>query len=846
MVNPPGATAGIPARLRLRLRLLLLGVISGAILTVAASLYRLVAAPPPEPTPAMRSGQVIVFIALVLSANRSPLRIHFRTNRMPHVWDEVALVMGLAFLPAPDLLVATWVGCVLAHVSAGRGVAKSLYNAGVATLGTLAAVVIVGRLGAYPPLGASARVIVLLVAASLGYSLINDLAISAVVSGTQRASLWPVLREDFWVNQGLCLTSGLAGIGFLMITGDHLETLLALPIVVLGLHGAQAAALRVAQEREAWERLDLATRELNQLNHAAVLDTAVTRAIDLFRCDGVELLLERAGPGIIKLTSVGAMGDLQPPDVNGRGDSERPAGPERPGSVVSRVLAGSGVRVGELRLYYARPVVLSERESWALSTFSHAVTAALLNASLYEELQEHANRKSHEAAHDALTGLANRTVLTGRGGELLDAAVRQHNRVALFLVDLDHFKQVNDSYGHDVGDALLRETSRRLVAGVRPSDLVVRLGGDEFALVLPDLAADADLAAANASVCAALAGSVTVAGIDIDLAASIGVACAPMDGVTVPELLRCADAAMYRAKTAARSVDGHRSTGQQAERPAQWRGGPGRRRLVSELHPSLHRGELELQFQPKVDLRTGAAYGAEALARWRTPTGKLLDASDFMPVVEASDVVGGFARQVLDLALAAAAQWSVDRGTATVAVNLSARDLLDRSLPGDVAAALDRHAVDPTRLILEITETMMLSQLDVVYQVLTELRRLGAQLSVDDFGTGFSSLTFLSHVDVDELKIDQSFVARMLGNPVDATIVATLLDLGRRLGLRVVAEGVENGPQRDHLLAMGCESAQGYFLGPPMSASDLARVLSLRYAETPQPVRSQFIPMGRG
>ncbi len=764
-----------------------------------------------------------------------PLRLQFRADRVAHVWDEVPLVLGLGLLAGPDLLLVTWLGSGLAHATARRGTAKSLYNAGVATLGTLVVVVAFGRLGNPPPLDMSGTAILLLIAAALGYSLISNVAISAVVSELRWLAFRREVWTGFWVSQGLSFTSGLAGISFLLITGDHYVTLVALPFIVGGLHGAQSGALRVVQEREAWERLDAATRELNQLNHAAVLSVALARATELFRCDGVEVLLERGGPGRLNLSSTGAVG---PP--------ARPLGPERPGSLVNRALAGSGIRVGELRLFYATPVVLSERESWALSTFSHALTAALLNAELYEKLERHAERKAHEAAHDALTGLANRTVLTERGAELVDAAVRGSRWAALFLVDLDHFKDVNDSLGHDVGDQLLREIGRRLVSGVRPSDLVVRLGGDEFAVLAPDLAGEPDVAAANASILSALAGPAVISGIEIEMAASVGVALAPADGVTVADLLRRADAAMYRAKAlrATRSSPSFGVAKQGSSRAGGWRGGR-QAKSLSELHPSLHRGQLEVLFQPKMDLRSGAAQGAEALARWRTPGGKLLDASSFIPVIEASNLVSGLARQVLELALAAAAGWSADHPAVTVAVNLSARDLLDRSLPADVAALLERYAVAPCRLTLEITETVMMRQLDVVDEVLQQLGRVGVQLSVDDFGTGFSCLTFLSHVAAHELKIDQSFVARMLSSPVDATIVETLLGLGNRLGLRVVAEGVENRQQRDHLVSMGCESAQGFFLGPPMSAARLERLLARANAGLPRP-RVPIIPKGRG
>jgi diguanylate cyclase (GGDEF)-like protein len=771
-----------------------------------------------------RAIELTAGIAIIVGANRLPLHLQFRGNRMAHVWGEVALVLGLAYAHLATLLMATLIGGLIAHLSAGRGLVKTLYNASTATVATLLAGGLVALLGYTPPLHNQAPPVVPLLVASVCFSLFNDLAISAAVAAAQRVPVWGVLRDGFFVHQIMCLASGAVGVVFVLITGAHFATLLTLPFVALGLYTAQAAGLRMVQEREAWERLDAATRELNQLNHSAVIETAVTRAAQLFRSDAVELLLDR-GRGLTQVAVVGSESVCR----------------DRADSVVSRPLSATGVQVGELRLCYRSPVLLSERESWALSTFSHAVTAALLNSQLYEELHHHAEQKTHEASHDALTGLANRAVLSSRGEDMLEATIRQDRYAALFLVDLDHFKQVNDTLGHDVGDELLRAVAQRLVGGVRRSDLVVRLGGDEFALLLPDLGSDADVTAASTSVRSALAGPVTVDGFVVPLEASMGVACAPTDGTTVRDLLRCADAAMYRAKGAPRSLRRYPTPGRSPLAERQPRGS-GRPTVVSELHPALHHGELVVHFQPKVDLRTGATLGAEALARWRTPDDTLLRAADFVPVIEASCMVGGFARQVLDLALAAAATWGGTCSDASVAVNLSARDLLDRTLPGDVATALARYPVAPNRLILEITETVMMRQLDVVDDVLADLRGIGVQLSVDDFGTGFSSLTFLSHVDVDEVKIDQSFVSRMLTNPVDATLVDTLLGLGRRLGLRVVAEGVENSRQRDHLLAMGCESAQGYFLGPPMPSIELERTLLLPGSQPPRPRRAHAQP----
>ncbi len=812
MTAEAAARVGVEVRMPNALRVLVAVVVGAATVAVVESLRQAVGRLPDHAWP------LLVLLTLAVAAHLLPLRVRFATHQVLHLWDEITLVLGLGLIPLPWLVMVTWLGGLAALAASRNGVVKSLYNASSATLGTLVAGAVFYSLdGRY---GAAAPQVIPLVAASIVFSLFDDVVVSAAVAGSRRLRLVAVLRDGFFVHHVMCLTNGAVALGFLFVAQAQPAALLSVPLILVALHWVQATGLRVSKERDAWQQLDKATRALNQLNRRSVVETAIISGCELFRSDAVEVLLEQDGAQRLVSGTISGVSPYASDNV-------------RPRRVVTRPLEASDVRIGELRLCFAGAVRLSERESWALSTFSHGLTAALLNAQLYEEMQEHAALKAHEAEHDPLTGLANRTVLTERGEQMVADATKAHRVAALLLVDLDHFKQVNDTLGHEAGDQLLREVAHRLTGGVRTSDVVVRLGGDEFALLLPDLATVEDAATIAGNVLVALAEPMSIDGLELPIEASIGVACAPADAGTVRDLLRCADMAMYQAKGAPLSVRRYRRQDELVN--------VDRLTMVSELHAALDQDQLVLHFQPKIDLNSGRAVGAEALARWRRPNHGLVSASDFVPVLEQSSMVHGFALHVLDQALSAAATWGAGPQAPTVAVNLSARNLLDRNLPGDVATALDRHHFPPARLILEITETVMMSELDVVDDVLGALRQLGVQLSVDDFGTGFSSLTFLSRVHVDEVKIDRSFVSAMLVSPGDAAIVRAVLELGRNFGLRVVAEGVEVRDQQEHLSELGCESAQGFYLAPPMAAADVAQL----FAPEPVPAATRTRRDGR-
>jgi diguanylate cyclase (GGDEF)-like protein len=408
---------------------------------------------------------------------------------------------------------------------------------------------------------------------------------------------------------------------------------------------------------------------------------------------------------------------------------------------------------------------------------------------------------------DDLTGLANRRSFTAE----VEGAVTDERACALLMIDLDQFKELNDTLGHHVGDELLRGVGPRLSASMRPGDVVARLGGDEFGMLLKD--ADAETAAVTATrLRAALGRPYALAGISLHVGASIGIAAFPEHAQDAGTLLRHADVAMYEAKRGRLGHAVYASEGDHHSRD--------RLELAGEMRHALANDELTLHYQPVADLGTGKVLGVEALVRWRHPERGLLAPGAFLPAIEHTDLMRELSRRVLAMAICQAGAWFRLERPWRVAANLSATDLLDRSLVDDVGALLRRYGTPARRLTLEVTESVLMTDPARAMQVLGELRGLGVQLALDDFGTGWSSLTHLQRMPVHEIKIDRSFVAAMATEANSAAIVSSTVDLAHALGLRVVAEGIEDEATWRRLRAVGCDAAQGYHLSRPLPAGE--------------------------
>ena len=435
--------------------------------------------------------------------------------------------------------------------------------------------------------------------------------------------------------------------------------------------------------------------------------------------------------------------------------------------------------------------------------------------------------REQQARTDVLTGLANRERLAERAAAALEAATPGEVGPALLLLDLDRFKDVNDTLGHQVGDSLLQVVGQRLTDALRPGDTVARLGGDEFAVLLPGTsAAEADAAAAR--LLHELRVPVEVGRLRLDVRASVGVAVAPEHGRDLEQLLQHADVAMYLAKGAGGGVEHY-----EAERD---RNSTERLTMAGELREALAEGQLEVHFQPQGDLRGGRGTGeglvdipsVEALVRWRHPQRGLLPPDLFVPLAEQCGLVEQLTAVVLDISLGELARWRAAGLELSMAVNVTVRDLSGGVLVADVIAALSRHGVPASRLVLEVTEGSLLTPSAEASATLAELTALGVTLSLDDFGTGWSSLARLRSLPVTELKVDRSFVQRVADDPRDRAVVRSIVDLADGLGLRVVAEGVEDERTWEVLRELGCDLAQGWHLSRAEPAHVLAPWLLAR------------------
>ena len=446
-----------------------------------------------------------------------------------------------------------------------------------------------------------------------------------------------------------------------------------------------------------------------------------------------------------------------------------------------------------------------------------------LYATLFRIVAVASRQLRHLALHDELTGLPNRTLLYERMEDAIEDAARSGAPASLLLIDLDRFKEVNDTLGHDHGDRLLEEVARRLERVLRRNDTLARLGGDEFAVLLralPDRAAAVELAGRLQD---ALERPFTVNGVVAVLDASIGIAHCPDHGRDVNLLVQRADVAMYEAKRGRTRIE----TYSEERDPYS----AGRLQLLAELRSAIHDGQLVLHYQPKVALSPAGGErvaGVEALVRWNHPTRGLLPPSEFVPLAERSGAIGDLTRWVLDTALGQCRAWRDSGLDLAVAVNLAAPNIVDRALPDLVAQLLEAWDLPGDRLECEISEHTVMADQRRALDVLERLRALGVRLSLDDFGSGHSSLAYLKRLPLDEVKIDRSFVIGMADDADDAAIVRSTIDLARNLGLEVVAEGVETEAALRDLADLSCDVAQGYFVSRPLPADELDAWLRAR------------------
>jgi diguanylate cyclase (GGDEF)-like protein/PAS domain S-box-containing protein len=474
---------------------------------------------------------------------------------------------------------------------------------------------------------------------------------------------------------------------------------------------------------------------------------------------------------------------------------------------------------GESQQREVRYIRKDGSDCWALLSISPNFDASggfegtLAMATDITERRRAQKALEYQAMHDALTGLPNRQLLAEQSGEALVSAQAAHQQVAMLILDLDHFKEVNETFGLSAGDRLLEQVGPRLQAEIGTRDVVARLGGDEFAVLLPETDGTAATTLA-ARLLDALQRPFEVEGQQLDVAASIGIAVFPNDGDDPDTLLRHADIALFVAKQVRGAYVRYA--------PEHEKQGASRLTLMAELRQALHEDDqLFLEFQPLVSLRDRSLAGVEALVRWKHPQRGLVSPMEFVPFAEKTGLVQPLTRWVLASALKQSAAWHRSGHAIPVSVNISMRDLVDPEFPRLVSTLLHDSGARPSWVRLEITESVIMSEPEAAINTLSQLRKLGVRLAVDDFGTGYSSLAYLDRLPVQEIKIDKSFVSAMAGEVSRTNIVRASIDLGHSLRLESVAEGVEDARTWEVLAALACDLAQGYFISRPLVAEEV-------------------------
>jgi diguanylate cyclase (GGDEF)-like protein len=792
-----------------RLRLL-----TGLVLFLAIGCVTWAAAGLVAPAPAQWLYPVIaVGLVVVGVACSAPVRI--RTQITLNA-TSAAVLLCAVLLPPAWAIVCAATGVTVGRVAArkpGASLHRALHNSGKDIVAATAATYAVSLAGVHPSLDGdlltatwSAYLAALLLAA-VAFAAVEEIVTPATVVLATGRSFAQVSRTDWDLRLAINLGSVLlAGAGLGLIAFDP-RLMIAFPLAQLVLYLTYMHRLHLRAERTTWEQLAAATDALNGVDLNGVLRTATRGAVAVFGARQAQIELWDVEP--CRLVRADAQAVLY----------DGPSGTAPPPATLnaSRLLGGrDGSAIGVLRLALpATRAAIQAREESTLRAFGASLTTAILNARAYAELTEQSARHARDARRDPLTGLANRRDLLDRLGAAQERP--GSGTRALALVDLNRFKEVNDTLGHAFGDQLLVEVGGRLGAAAEDNGAVVaRLGGDEFAILLDNLPAPATAIHRARRILDCLHDPVGLAGMQVTVQASAGIALAG-PGVGAGELLRRADVAMYQAKRAGVSIVDYQHGRDTADHRQLSLGG--------ELARAVAEGEFTVRFQPIVDLGSGEAVAAEALTRWQHPRHGVLLPKQWLPIVERSDLLAAFTARVLRQALLGLREWKSAGFDLAVALNVSPQSLLDPAFPTLVLDELRTHRLDPGSLVLELAETTSVGQLHAVERVLTGLRTAGVRIALDDFGTGHSSLSVISEVPVHELKIGRTFIAAMRTSAQAAAAVRSTVELGRSLGLMVVAEGVETADQRQALWELGCTAGQGHLFGRAMKAGELLEAL---------------------
>lgn len=784
-----------------------------------------------------------ILVGMFLVSEQFLMNVEFRRQAHSLTLAGVPLVLGVLLVPSHTFIVVRLVGALIAFVYQRISPVKTFYNIGAYAFEAAADACLVWFI-----LGQRQDLDVWTVSVVVGVVAFVDQFMSLLVLILIRLHNGPLTGRD--IGEVLSSTgvlslvaSAFALIVLLLLRDGVIGATLVLLLIVLGTaiyrshastrrrHQALALMHEFVSEGVGAESLETLAEQLlsrirNLLRAATVqvmivetngtdagqLDDDTAPALLLTIGEDEQLLVSRAEVDRSDWIVVRALAQeeptLAPRTTKDRGlrrwltdrgirDAVVVALPKTSGSAGTLTVMD---RLGETATF-------TEEDLTLLQTLTGHLAVAVRSTRLVERL-------GYDATHDSLTGLVNRSHLSDRIQQVLTA---EHCDAAVLLLDLDRFKEVNDILGHDVGDRLLKVVADRLMECVPADATVARLGGDEFAVLLPSLAFGVDGAAELAAEIAEnLAQPVRFEEAMLTPECSVGVAFTNGSSAQI-DLLRQADTAMYEAKANDRRVAVYG--------PEMDRGRIERLALLADLRMALNTNpeQLIMHYQPKIDLKTGAVTGVEALVRWNHPTLGVLGPDRFIPLAESTGLIEALTPLVLEAALVQCRDAESDGHPISVAVNLSARNISDPELPARVARTLARTGVPASRVVLEITESSVMGDPAQTLPVLHQLRDLGVCLSLDDFGTGYSSLSYLQRLPVGEVKIDRSFVMGLAGEDRVSTraLIQTIIGLGAALGLRIVAEGIEDQATLDELRSMGCDVAQGYHISRPMSATDL-------------------------
>ena len=747
--------------------------------------------------------QIFFLVAVIIGACvlfSGGIEVKRGTERLPYRFWEYPAIVGLALAPDAPYLVVT--ALLTSHL------ALMTYQVITATTDRWKYPAFFGFSGVALTVGAYVGVLAppwtFVVGCVLGglifdfFFFLNDYT----VLGPTRA--WAYYRDGLGRRIALSVTLATAVTLVILVFGTSRGMIMAAPATILLGYWAMKWRQGLAEQQAAWAQFENLPDTMVGLDDVpTVISETLRKALEIFDCTSVQIAVHD------ELSITAWQRDRGDGSIRADPLTRLPDPNENLGKYATRVpLQASGQTIGYLTMHW--PPSRDIRPG-LVRVFTHYVASAIANARHNSAISLQAAEKAREATIDPLTRLGNRARLYEVGPGILEDSRGLITHTALLLLDLDGFKAINDTLGHAAGDAVIEEIGQRITAVTRREDLAIRLGGDEFAILVTDLASAADAKRIADKITKELEAPVTVDGLGLSVEFSIGIAIYQDEADTIDELLKRADIAMYEAKA--------RGKGQSViYEPSMFQEKAETLLLATDLRRALtENDELVLHYQPQVDLATGRVIGVEALVRWQHPTQGLLAPDVFVPLAEHSGTIRQFTLYVVQRALRDRLLMRQVLPDATVSVNLSRRNLLDRGLATDIQRALDIRGVEPAELVLEVTETASPYDQHATEQVLAELRGLGCHLAMDDFGSGYATFESIhgDRVPISEIKIDRAFVRDLDTSRRDRELVAAMIRIAKALDCRVVAEGVETATVLDILRDMGCDAAQGYHLMRP-------------------------------